>query len=57
MSDCDADADVYNTHHYYATPEETVAGVLKAGTDIDCQAFVGQYAQVCDHHHGGMDEH
>merc|ERR1719231_118579 len=27
-SDCDADADVYNKHHYYATPEETVAGVL-----------------------------
>merc|ERR1719473_1597346 len=44
-SDCDADADVYNKHHYYATPEETVAGVLKAGTDVDCTSFVGQHAQ------------
>ena len=24
-SDCDADADGYNDHHYYKTPEETVA--------------------------------
>ena len=31
-SDCDADADVYNKHHYYKSPEETVAGVLKART-------------------------
>ena len=44
-SDCDADADVYRSHHYYATPEETVAGVLKAGTDVDCTSFVGQHAQ------------
>ena len=44
-SDCDADADVYNKHHYYDTPEETVAGVLKAGTDVDCTSFVGQHAQ------------
>lgn len=44
-SDCDADADVYNKHHYYATPEETVAGVLKAGTDVDCTSFVGKNAQ------------
>ncbi len=32
-SDCDADSDVYNTHHYTATPEEAVADVLHAGTD------------------------
>ena len=44
-SDCDADADVYNKHHYYKTPEETVAGVLKAGTDVDCTSFVGKNAQ------------
>ena len=44
-SDCDADADVYNKHHYYDTPEETVAGVLKAGTDVDCTSFVGKNAQ------------
>ena len=41
-SDCDADADVYNKHHYYKTPEETVAGVLKAGTDVDCTSFVSR---------------
>ena len=35
----------YNKHHYYATPEETVAGVLKAGTDVDCTSFVGKNAQ------------
>jgi hypothetical protein len=36
---------VYNKHKYYSTPEETVAGVLKAGTDVDCTSFVGKNAQ------------
>jgi len=44
-SDCDADADVYNSHHYAATPEEAVRDVLRAGTDIDCTSFVPQHAQ------------
>ena len=44
-SDCDADADVFNKHHYYNSTEATVAGVLGAGTDVDCQSFVGQHAQ------------
>jgi len=44
-SDCDADDDVFSKHHYYNSTEETVAGVLKAGTDVDCTSFVGQYAQ------------
>ena len=44
-SDCDADADVFNSHHYTKTPEEAVADVLKAGTDVDCTSFVGQHAQ------------
>ncbi len=35
----------FNKHHYYATPEETVVGVLAAGTDVDCERFLGQYAQ------------
>ena len=39
-SDCDADANVYSTHHYTKTPEEAVADVLKAGTDVDCGGFV-----------------
>lgn len=43
-SDCDADSDVYRNHHYYNSPEETVAGVLNAGTDVDCTSFVGQHA-------------
>ena len=44
-SDCDADANVFSTHHYTATPEEAVADVLKAGTDVDCGGFVSQHAQ------------
>ena len=44
-SDCDADANVYNSHHYTATPEEAVRDVLRAGTDVDCTSFVGRHAQ------------
>merc|ERR1719399_2705730 len=44
-SDCDADSDVYNKHHYTKTAEETVAAVLNAGTDVDCTSFVGQHVQ------------
>lgn len=36
---------MYNKHHYYDTPEETVAGVLAAGTNVDCTSFVGHHAQ------------
>jgi hypothetical protein len=43
-SDCDADADVFNSHHYTKTAEEAVRDVLKAGTDVDCTSFVGQHA-------------
>eukprot|EP00051_Salpingoeca_urceolata_P010634 m.130386 g.130386 ORF g.130386 m.130386 type:complete len:281 (+) comp16786_c0_seq2:1123-1965(+) len=43
-SDCDADGDVFNSHHYTATPEETVRDVLLAGTDVDCGSFVGKNA-------------
>ena len=45
-SDCDADSDVYNSHHYTRTPEEAVAAVLHAGTDVDCTSFVGEHAQA-----------
>ena len=44
-SDCDADANVFTTHHYTATPEAAVADVLAAGTDVDCGGFVQQHAQ------------
>ena len=43
-SDCDADEDVFGSHHYTKTPEETVADVLHAGTDVDCTSFVGAHA-------------
>ena len=43
-SDCDADADVYKSHHYTQTPEEAVRDVLRAGTDVDCTSFVGAHA-------------
>ena len=44
-SDCDADNDVVFAHHYTKTPEEGVAAVLHAGTDVDCGGFVSKYAQ------------
>ena len=44
-SDCDADSDVYNSHHYTATPEEAVKVILNAGTDVDCGGFMTQHAQ------------
>ena len=44
-SDCDADSDVFNSHHYTATAEEAVKDVLHAGTDVDCVSFVPQHAQ------------
>ena len=31
-SDCDADNDVYSSHHYTKTPEEAVRDVLRAGS-------------------------
>ena len=43
-SDCDADYDVWGSHHYTKTPEEAVRDVLRAGTDVDCTSFVGDHA-------------
>eukprot|EP01052_Picozoa_sp_SAG31_P045189 SAG31_NODE_8158_length_1507_cov_0.975142_2_plen_209_part_01 len=44
-SDCDADNDVIFSHHYLGhSPEQGVADVLKAGTDVDCGGFVGKFA-------------
>ena len=31
-SDCDADSDVFYSHHYSATPEQAVADVLRCGS-------------------------
>ena len=44
-SDCGADNDVFFNHHYTKTAEESVAAILKAGTDVDCGGFIGKYAQ------------
>mmetsp|Transcript_107725 Transcript_107725/g.303479 ORF Transcript_107725/g.303479 Transcript_107725/m.303479 type:complete len:901 (+) Transcript_107725:91-2793(+) len=44
-SDCDADEDVFASHHYTATAEEAVRDVLRAGTDVDCTSFVPKHAQ------------
>jgi beta-D-xylosidase 4 len=35
-SDCDAVADIYQTHHLFSSPEEASAKALIAGTDLDC---------------------
>jgi beta-D-xylosidase 4 len=42
-SDCDADNDVVFSHHFTDDPNQGVADVLKAGTDVDCGGFVGKY--------------
>merc|ERR1719336_1179634 len=44
-SDCDADNDVFASHHYTKTAEEAVRDVLRAGTDIDCGGFVQHNVQ------------
>jgi beta-glucosidase-like glycosyl hydrolase len=44
-SDCDADSDVFYSHHYTKTPEEAVRDVLRAGTDVDCGGFVTLFAK------------
>jgi len=43
-SDCDADSDVFFSHHYTDTPEQAVAAIVRAGTDVDCGGFMGKYA-------------
>lgn len=36
VSDCDAIADIYRTHHYVETPHEAAAVAIKAGSDLNC---------------------
>ena len=45
-SDCDADANVLNPHHYTKTAEEAVAAVLSAGTDVREPTTPAHYAPV-----------
>ena len=42
-SDCDAVADIYNTHKFTSTPEQSAADALLAGTDVDCGGFYTKY--------------
>lgn len=46
VSDCDAIRDIYLTHNYTSTVEDTVAVALHAGADLDCASFYGNYAQT-----------
>ncbi|PON38899.1 Glycoside hydrolase [Parasponia andersonii] len=39
-SDCDAVATVFDYQHYAKDPEDAVADVLKAGTDINCGTYL-----------------
>jgi len=43
-SDCDADSDVFNSHHYTPTASQAVADILRAGTDVDCGGFMTDHA-------------
>jgi beta-glucosidase len=36
VSDCDAVADIYQTHHYVQTGPEAAALAIKAGSDLNC---------------------
>ncbi|KAH9306665.1 hypothetical protein KI387_011069 [Taxus chinensis] len=45
VSDCDSVDVLYNAQHYAPTPEDAVADVLKAGLDLDCGKFLGQYTE------------
>ncbi|KAG9451584.1 hypothetical protein H6P81_011549 [Aristolochia fimbriata] len=40
VSDCDAVALMYTSHHYSKTPEDAVGSSLGAGMDIDCATFL-----------------
>lgn len=44
-SDCDAVATVYEYQHYANSPEDAVADVLKAGTDINCGSYMLRHTQ------------
>ena len=43
-SDCDADKDVFFSHHYTNSPEQAVRAILRASTDVDCGYFMTEHA-------------
>lgn len=42
-SDCRAVEDVFDTHHYAATPQEAIADVLRAGMDLECGKWFDEH--------------
>jgi beta-glucosidase len=42
VSDCDAVADIYTTHHYVETAPEAAALAIKAGSDLNCGTTYSQ---------------
>lgn len=48
VSDCDAVADIYQTHHYVQTGPEAAALAIKAGSDLNCGNTYSQHLmQAC----------
>eukprot|EP01018_Ginkgo_biloba_P029787 Gb_32463 [translate_table: standard] len=45
-SDCDSADVIYNQQHYTASPEDTVADVMKAGLDLNCGTFLGTFTEA-----------
>ncbi|KAG6505220.1 beta-D-xylosidase 1-like [Zingiber officinale] len=45
VSDCDSVSVFYNEQHYGSRPEDAAAYALKAGMDLECGGFLGQYAE------------
>jgi beta-glucosidase len=43
VSDCDAIADIYTTHHYVETAHEAAALAIKAGSDLNCGGTYSQH--------------
>lgn len=43
VSDCDAIADIYQTHHYVQTAPEAAAVAIKAGSDLNCGNTLSRY--------------
>ena len=46
VSDCDAIYDIFFSHHYTNSTEETVQVALRAGCDLDCGDFYAKYAEA-----------
>jgi beta-glucosidase len=52
VSDCDAIADIYQTHHYVETAPEAVALAIKAGSDLNCGSTFSEYLMsACEQKH------